>query len=276
MATKQATLVPRFAGEGYGPGDTVKGVLEAEEPVEKLRSMNAYLKYIDRSPDFAGATTNDAIEPLHEGPLDRGQEIPFELRLPDDALPNWDDPATEGMGTLTWSLVLETDIAAGLDKTITWAVPVNPDLSAWPGPTFPAEPRIKGSGKWDVEIAASPFALRRGDSFALDVAIGDPDASRSTLEVGLFCQVGYDVEVTRNRSDGDTDYVRETQWADLVKEPAQIDPASPTQQVEFQIPADAPFTYGGKALGMVWIVVARESRRFRSDPRRIAYLEVRP
>jgi hypothetical protein len=271
-----ATIVPRFGGDGYGPGDTVEGVLEALEPVERLRSINAYLRYVDHSPDFAGAVTHDAVESLHEGPLEQGQKIPFELRLPDDALPNWDHPSTEGMGTLSWSLVLETDVAQGLDKTITHAVPVNPDAAGWSGPELPAEPRTKSSGKWDVEIALDPFALRRGEAFTLDVAIGDPDGSRDTLEIDLFCQVGYDVEVTVNRSGGDTDYVRQTNWVDLVKEPAEIDPAAPSQRLEFRVPEDAPFSYGGKALGMVWMVVAREQRRLRSDPRRIAYLEVRP
>ena len=271
-----ATIVPRFAGEGYGPGDTVEGVLEALEPVERLRSMNAYLEYLDRSPDFAGAVTHDAVEPLHEGPLERGQEIPFALRLPADALPNWDEPATEGMGTLSWSLVLETDVAHGLDKTITHAVPVNRETSAWPGPQPPTEPRTKSTGRWDVELTANPFSLRRGETFGVDVAIGDPDPGRDTLEVSLMCQVGYDVEERSTMSDGDTEVRRQTKWAKVHDERLEIDPGAPSQSVELRIPADGPFTYAGTALGMVWMVVAREHRRLRSDPRRIAYLEVRP
>ena len=85
---REATLVPQFAGGPYGPGETVEGVLVAREPLERARRLNAYLRYVDRSPSFSGAETYDAMEPLHEGAIGAGDEIPFKLRLPDDAYPN--------------------------------------------------------------------------------------------------------------------------------------------------------------------------------------------
>jgi hypothetical protein len=85
--------MPHFSGGPYGPGDYVTGVLVAREP-ERARTLHTYLRYVDRSPSFSGAETYDAVEPLHEGPVDAGQEIPFELSIPNDAYPNWQDALT--------------------------------------------------------------------------------------------------------------------------------------------------------------------------------------
>jgi hypothetical protein len=51
---REARLVPRFSGGPYGPGDTVEGVLVPREPMERVRTLNGYLRYTDRSPNFAG------------------------------------------------------------------------------------------------------------------------------------------------------------------------------------------------------------------------------
>ena len=81
---REATLVPQLSGGPYGPGAQVTGVLVAREE-QRTRRLNAYRRYVDRSPSFSGAETYDAAEPLPEGPVDARQEIPFELRLPTDA-----------------------------------------------------------------------------------------------------------------------------------------------------------------------------------------------
>jgi hypothetical protein len=99
-------LVPRFDGGPYGPWDRVEGVLVAREPMERLRTLNGYLRYVVRSPSISGAATYDSAEPLHEGPVDQDQEIPFALRTPDDGY----------VGTTT-----------------THAVPVDTNGRAWTG-----------------------------------------------------------------------------------------------------------------------------------------------
>ena len=131
---REARLVPRFAGGPYGPGDTVEGVLVAREALGRARRLNAYLRYVDRSPSFSGAATYGSAEPLHEGPVERDQEIPFALGIPDDAYPNWEERSTADYGTLEWSLVIEADIGAGLDTTTTHAIPVDSNGRTWTGP----------------------------------------------------------------------------------------------------------------------------------------------
>src|SRR4051794_16612103 len=102
-----ARIVPRFDREAYGPGDTVSGFLEVVEDVGDLRRLDAYLKYVDRSPSFSGSVTQAAAEPLHEGPVSVGDRIPFAFPLPADALPEWRHPSTAEMGSLTWAIVTE-------------------------------------------------------------------------------------------------------------------------------------------------------------------------
>ena len=95
---REATLVPRFSGGPYGPGDTVEGVLVSREPMERVRTLTGQLRYLDRSPSFSGAATHDSGAVLHEGPVGMGQEIPFTLRIPADGYPNWDQPSTAKKG----------------------------------------------------------------------------------------------------------------------------------------------------------------------------------
>jgi hypothetical protein len=273
---REATLVPRYARDNFAPGDLVEGVLEVREPIERLRRLDAHLKYLDRSPSYSGAITHASSEPLHEGPLERGQEIPFALRLPADALPNWNGQATEGMGTLSWALVLDTDVARGLDTITTHSVPVD-QRAVWYGP----QPTGNGSvhttvKRWDVAIEPDRCSLRRGERLTVAVEIGAPSPERETLQVGLICRADYAVEVRKQDSDGGYDTYRETRRATLLEAWPELDTSATTQTVGFELPQDCPFSYDGTAFAVRWFVLARESRRLRVDPRRSVRLHVLP
>src|SRR5262245_10868903 len=108
--SRDAPLGARFTGAADGPGDDGEGGHVPREPIGRVRALSAHRRYTDRSPSFAGAAVQGAAVQLHEGPVELGDEIPFALRLPDDAYPNWQEPATETFGTLSWSLVIEADI----------------------------------------------------------------------------------------------------------------------------------------------------------------------
>lgn len=275
--TRDARLVPRFTNGGYGPGDTVEGVLVPREPIDRVRALSACLRYADRSPSFAGAAIETAAEPLHSGPVELGREIPFSLPLPDDAYPNWQEPSTERFGSLSWSLVLKADIAAGLDTTTTHAIPLDTNGRAWTGPAPSGEERVKRQVKsFDVEVIPDRWALRRGEEATVEVRIGKPKADRPKLEVGFLCQAFYDVEETVRRSD-DTDRRRVTKRATLFEEWPAFDPSLPEQSFTVRIPADAPFSYRGSAFSISWMALAREKRRwFQSDAGHVATLEVLP
>ena len=267
--------MPRYAGGPYGPGDTVEGVLVASEPIERLRTLNGYLRYVDRSPSFSGAESYASVEPLHEGPVDRDQEIPFALRLPDDAYPNWEDPSTADYGTLSWSLVLEADVQAGLDTITTHAIPVDTGGREWTGPPPTGEQEVKRQvDGWDVEVTPDRWALRRGEELTVALRIGKPKAERPKLEVGVLCQAFYAVETKRP---GESSYRREVNHVNLFEEWPPFDRAESVQTFTVRIPENAPFTYRGKAFGFNWSALAREKRRFfQSDAGRVARLEVMP
>jgi hypothetical protein len=273
---REATLVPRFSGGPYGPGDTVEGVLVSRDPMERVRTLTGQLRYLDRSPSFSGAATHDTGAVLHEGPVDMGQEIPFALRIPADGYPNWEQPSTAKKGTLSWALVIEANIAAGLDTTTTHAVPVDTNGRTWTGPASLGEQRVKRLvDDWDVEVTPDRWALRRGEEVTVSVRIGKPKADRPKLEVGVFCQAFYDVETKSTASD--SHYRRERRWVTLFEERPPFDTSLPEQTFTARVPDDAPFTYRGKAFGFVWMALAREKRRFyQSDAGRSAYLEVMP
>jgi hypothetical protein len=84
---REATLVPRFHGGPYGPGDVVEGVILARE-AERSRTLNAYLRYVDRSRSFSGAIFDEWP------PLDPSlPEQSFTVRVPADAPFSYDGRA---------------------------------------------------------------------------------------------------------------------------------------------------------------------------------------
>jgi hypothetical protein len=273
---REATLVPRFAGGPYGPGDTVEGVLVPREPMEKLRALSAELSYVDRSPSFSGAVPNGAAVTIHDGPLAMGQEVPFALQIPSDAYPNWDEPATEKMGELKWSIVIQADIEKGLDTTTTHSIPVDTQGRTWTGPAPSGEQKLKSQvDDWDVEVIPDRWTLRRGEELSVEVRIGKPKADRAKLEVGVMCQMFYDVETQSTASD--RSYRRTRNWVKMFEEWPPFDPSLPRQTFTVRTPEDAPFTYRGKAFGFAWSALAREKRRwYQSDAGRVAVLEVLP
>lgn len=274
---REATLVPRYGGGPYGPGDTVEGVLEVREPIERLRSLNGYLRYVDRSPSFSGSVTYAAAEPLHEGPVEPGPEIPFAFTIPADAYPSWEEPSTADYGTLTWALVLEADIGAGLDTITTHDIPTDPHGRQWTGPAPLGEEKLKTYvDDWDVQVVPDRWSLRRGEEISLVVRIGKPKSERPKLEIGFLCQAVYVVETRKPGSSG-SDYRREVYRTDVFEDWPAFDPAAPLQTVSIRVPEDAPFTYRGTAFGFTWSALAREKRRwYQSDAGRVAVLEVLP
>ncbi|HLM08471.1 MAG TPA: hypothetical protein VK307_02090 [Thermoleophilaceae bacterium] len=275
---REATLIPRYDGGPFRPGDVVAGVIVPREPLERLRSLTGELRYVDRSPSFSGAVTYGPVVPLHEGALAAGQEVPFSLRLPGDAYPNWDDAETAKYGELKWSLVLQADIQAGLDTTTAHSIPVDADGGTWTGPPPTGEERWRRLvDNWDVELIPDRWALRRGEELTVHVRIGKPKSDRPKLQMAVTCRLYYDVETSTRDSDGDTSYRRERNFVKLFEVAPTCDPSLPEQSFSVRVPEDAPFSYDGKAFGFVWQAIAMEKRRwYQSDAGRVATLEVMP
>jgi hypothetical protein len=180
------------------------------------------------------------------------------------------------MGSLFWALVVEADIGGGFDTTTRLPVPVDM-RRPWsgPAPTFPNG--LEPNGKdWDVEIELDRWSLRRGEDVAVELRVGEPDGSRDTLKLGFICQAVYDVEEEYRGNSGSISYRRSTRRANLHDEWPEIDRGAASQTLACHVPAGAPFSYAGNALGFVWMVVVREERKWRGDPRAVAVVEVLP
>jgi len=285
----------RFAADAFGPGDTVDGTLVASESIKKAREIKAELRYVDESSDYVEGVTHATTGSLHQGPLESGVELPFTLRLPEDALPNW--PGADGVvvevqqgtmirsdgppGRLHWELVALVDVPRGRDIEEFTPVPLSGDASRWAGTALPPGEQstkrvVKG---WDVEIEPQRRALRRGEEIAAALTIGKPGADRTALRAGLVCDAVYDVETTSTDADGNTTTSRATRTTPVYEDWAEIDPAAPKQRLQLRVPEDAPFSYPRykkAAFGLEWKLVAREDKRLRRDPRREAMIQVAP
>jgi hypothetical protein len=285
----------RFARDAYGPGDTVDGVLVATEPV-KARVVKAELRYVDVSPDYVEGVTHESSGALHQGQLEPGTELPFTLRLPSEALPNWPEALELGSiteqgigvriesgsspGRLYWAVVVNVDVPRRRDIEEPHPVPLSDDPGRWRGAEpAPGEREVKRVAKgWDVEIEPDRWALRRGEELTAAVEIGKPGSDREGLRVGLVCEAKYDVEETSTDADGNTTTSRKTRVETVFEDWPEIDRSAATQRVQLRVPEDAPFSYYYKkaAFGHEWKVVAREDKRLRRDPRREATIEVAP
>src|SRR5215216_5105997 len=221
-------------------------------------------------PSFSGAETYDAVEPLHEGPVDGGRRSRSSSRIPEDAYPNWEDSSTSQYGELAWSIVFESDIAAGLDTITTHSIPIDADAK-WTGPEPTGERKTEALvKKSDVAVEPERWALRRGDELNFALRIGKPKAERPKLEVALQCQLCYHIET----KEPGKSYRRQVNRINMVEERPEFDPSVAEHTITVTIPKDAPFSYHGASFSFDWRVLAVEKRRFfQSDAGRIAHLE---
>jgi hypothetical protein len=70
------------------PGDRVRGTVFVREG-GRCRSLQVALSCYERSPGYREVVRTEGATELHTGDLYSGQELPFDLSLPADALPNF-------------------------------------------------------------------------------------------------------------------------------------------------------------------------------------------
>lgn len=292
LGLQRGALAARFSAEAYGPGDTVAGVLVARRDI-KAREVRAELRYFDESTEYRESVTHGVTGPLHVGDLAAGTELPFSLQLPREALPGWESagpievvslgPLTAekhdalARGRLYWAVVGKADVPRAKDVETITPLPLKGEAGIWPGPESVAGPLgIEREGKgWDVEIEPGSWSVRRGKELTVDLVIGNPDVGRTSLRVGLLCQVYWD----QDSPDGGEGTSRRTRYDEVLEQWAPIDPGMPQQSVTLTVPAGGPFSYRhdpGGAFGFEWKLIAREDKRARRDPRREATIQVLP
>lgn len=196
----QWPLVAAFERQDYGPGDTIEGCLVAYESV-KARELSVDLRYIDSS--FAYKASEVHLDPtvLHADSIEKGQEFPFSLQLPGDALPTWAAPK---VGVLFWAVGARVERRLRTDLATIHPVPMSQSRALW----AEAEPPTAGDvadeedrKRLDVELEPDRRTLRRGEELRVGVRIGEPAAGRS-LAVGLVCVHHFDAEVPNGGNNG--------------------------------------------------------------------------
>jgi hypothetical protein len=97
-------LVLRLDGDAYAPGDVVRGTVDVHGG-GRSRRLDVLLLFHERSDDYSRVARTVEIGPLHEGDLPSAGSFPFELRLPEDALPAY----RSSHGELYWEVDARSD-----------------------------------------------------------------------------------------------------------------------------------------------------------------------
>lgn len=92
------------SGGPYRPGDVVEGRVTVEEGGAS-RSLEVFLRFVERSLRYVEVPVSIGSGPLHTGDLRAGSSYRFQIRLPDDALPNY----VSDHGSLQWEVLVRAD-----------------------------------------------------------------------------------------------------------------------------------------------------------------------
>jgi len=101
----------RLHEDRVAPGEVVRGWVGITAPLPGSRSLEAFLRYVERTPDYAEVAWEAGTGPLHLGPLTQGQAFAFGLRLPAEATPGY----TSRHGWLFWAVDVKSDEPHGHD-----------------------------------------------------------------------------------------------------------------------------------------------------------------
>lgn len=125
-----------------------------------------------------------------------------------------------------------------------------------------------------LRLVVDPVEARRGDTVRATLTITDVDHCGEQLELGLVCTEYWDDKVESYNQYGEQTN-RVTKTVDAAKEfrPAQ---RVAQQTMEFQVPAESPFSYEGSAVSWAWHVSAVDRREHHVDPRRDVPIWVSP
>jgi hypothetical protein len=118
-------------GEPLAPGAAVSGRVVVEDG-GRARSLSVRLAFVERSADFEKVARDADTRVLAEGDLADGSVVAFQLRLPEDALPQ----VATAHGRIGWEVRARVD-RAGPDPTADRPVEMlqgytAPDRERWP------------------------------------------------------------------------------------------------------------------------------------------------
>lgn len=124
--------------------------------------------------------------------------------------------------------------------------------------------RARAARHFAVEVTTPEVV--RGGRVEARLRVADASAVRGRLEIGLVCTERYDKEEVQRTNNG-TSRQRVTRDHVVHEDWQPVAPGQPLQQVAFDVPSGAPFSYEGRCLSFAWAVRAREARPGRVDPR---------
>lgn len=254
-----------FDQDAYGAGETVRGTLTFPQPIG-CRSVKAFLRFAEICESYTEGSNADAQVPVHDGAIEAGQTIPFELSMPAEVRPAF----ASQHGRLEWVVLLDFDIPRGSDEIKLLPFAARPDRVPLPV----RDPKtLEEGGDWDVSLALDRWVLYRGLEVEATVTVGSPAPGRDPVEISLVWTCYYDEHST----DAEGSSYREAKEDPHYLETLPVDTSRPSQTFRFKVPADAPFTYKGTAVTFGWRIEVKQKRgRLRKDFRRIHGLRVEP
>jgi hypothetical protein len=118
-------------GEPLAPGAAVSGRVVVEDG-GRARKLSLRLAFVERTEDFDRAAREAETQVVAEGDLADDTVLAFQLRLPDDALPE----VATAHGRIGWEVRARVD-RAGPDPTVDRPVSLQrgytaPDRERWP------------------------------------------------------------------------------------------------------------------------------------------------
>ena len=99
-----ALAVTLDGGDTYSPGDAVRGSVTVSEG-GRSRRLEVCLTYNEQTANLSHSVVRGTSGQLAEGELEQGASYPFELQVPDDALPGARSPN----GELYWEVDAKSD-----------------------------------------------------------------------------------------------------------------------------------------------------------------------
>ncbi len=249
--------------------------LQFEKEAKRCRSVTAWLDLFDTGQDYRDQALRIPLGVLHTGPIEAGQELVAEARLPAGALP----PLEAERGSLGWSISVKIDNAFAFDDEL--ALELSDIVTSGPDPEAVAQALDAGSDQLEFDGATAAAALtgidhsppyspipgvelkvadpivRPGESVSVEVRLPRFKKPPKELTVSIECEQHYawedDDEISTRANGSRTTYA----------EPQPLDPADPVHEIVFAIPVDQPFSYQGSAFKVKWQVIVIEKRRLR-------------
>ncbi len=127
-----------------------------------------------------------------------------------------------------------------------------------------------------VSLQVEPIEAVRGGTLRVVLTLEAGADGESQLQVGLVCTQYTDVKHEHVDANGGTSTSRVIERTDVVAEWRDVAHGTTSQNFEFTIPPDGPFSYEGATVSWAYRITARRPKRHHIDPHQDVPIWVSP